>query len=85
MDYKQKYSKQITLPDGTETDTWSKEYMYYCEALSFSKKPLQFRRDMLEKIYKRNQLERLDKVKYWLTHIWDKKRSGVYPTPHNGQ
>ena len=78
-------AKEITLPDGTQTDTWAKEYMYYCEALSFSKKTLKFRRDMLDKIYRRGHTERLNRVKYWLRYIWDKKRLGMDSTPHNGQ
>lgn len=67
-------AKEITLPDGTQTDTWAKEYIYYCEALSFSKKTLKFRRDMLDKIHRRGQIERLEKVKYWLRYIWENKR-----------
>jgi len=47
--------------------------MYYCEALSFSKKPLKFRRDMLDKIHRRGHTERLDRVKYWLKYIWEHK------------
>lgn len=65
-------AKKFILPDGTQTDTWAKEYMYYCEALSFSKKTLRFRKDMLDKIQRRGHIERLHRVKYWLTYIWDK-------------
>lgn len=64
----------ITLPDGTETTTYSKDYMFYCEALSLSKKDLNTRRHRLFKMEELNQLERLDKVKYWLNHIWYKKK-----------
>ena len=62
--------KDIVLPDGTKTDTWSREYMNYCEALNLSKKPYPNRKDFLSKL--KNQ-DRIDKLKYWLTLIWDKK------------
>lgn len=76
---------QITLPDGTQTDTWAKEYMYYCEALSFSRKTLKFRREMIAKIERRGHTERLNRVKYWLRHIWEKKRLSVDSATHNSQ
>ena len=70
---KSRNTKLITLPDGTETDTWSKDYMVYCEALNLSKKTLAFRQKFLKKIDKPNQQERVNKLKYWLTFIWSKR------------
>jgi len=61
---------EITLPDGTVTDTWSKEYMLYCEALNLSKKSLRRRQEFLEKL---TSEDRIEKIKYWLTWIWDSK------------
>jgi len=65
--------KDITLPDGTETNNYSKDYMVYCEALNLSKKTLAFRQKFLKKIDKPLQQERVNKLKYWLTFIWDKR------------
>ena len=70
---KNRTTKLITLPDGTETDNYSKDYMVYCEALNLSKKTLSFRQQFLKKIDKPHQQERVNKLKYWLTFIWDKK------------
>jgi hypothetical protein len=70
---KSRTTKLITLPDGTETDNCSKDYMVYCEALNLSKKTLSFRQKFLKKIDKPHQQERVNKLKYWLTFIWDKK------------
>ena len=47
--------------------------MVYCEALNLSKKTLSFRQKFLKKIDKPHQQERVNKLKYWLTFIWDKK------------
>jgi len=69
---KSRTTKLITLPDGTETDNYSKDYMVYCEALNLSKKTLAFRQTFLKKIDKPHQQERLTKLKYWLTFIWNK-------------
>ena len=60
----------ITLPDGVETDNYSKEYQRYCEALNLSKKPLKMRQEWLNKL---KDQERVDKLKYWLTIIWESK------------
>ena len=70
---KSRTTKLITLPDGTETDNYSKDYMVYCEALNLSKKTLSFRQKFLKEIDKPHQQERVNKLKYWLTFIWDKK------------
>jgi hypothetical protein len=47
--------------------------MVYCEALNLSKKTLAFRQKFLKKIDTSHQQERVKKLKYWLTFIWDKK------------
>jgi len=70
--YKTLTIKDIKLPDGTETNNYSKDYMVYCEALNLSKKTLAFRQTFLKKIDKPQQQQRLNKLKYWLTFIWDK-------------
>jgi len=70
--YKTLTIKDIKLPDGTETNNYSKDYMVYCEALNLSKKTLAFRQKFLKKIDKPQQQQRLNKLKYWLTFIWDK-------------
>ena len=59
--------KNITLPDGTETNNYSQDYQRYCEALNLSKKPLEKRREWL---YKLKDEERVEKLKYWLKIIW---------------
>jgi hypothetical protein len=59
--------RSITLPDGTETDNYSKDYQRYCEALNLSKKPLFKRQEWLNKL---QDEERVEKLKYWLTLIW---------------
>lgn len=59
--------RSITLPDGTETDNYSKDYQRYCEALNLSKKPLFKRQEWLNKL---KDEERVEKLKYWLTLIW---------------
>lgn len=59
--------RSITLPDGTETDNYSKDYQRYCEALNLSKKPLFKRQEWLNKL---KDEERIEKLKYWLTLIW---------------
>jgi len=64
--------KPITLPNGLETDNYSQEYQRYCEALNLSKKPLSQRREWLAKLKDENRVE---KLKEWLTFIWDKKSS----------
>lgn len=71
--YKTLTIKDIILPDGTETNNYSKDYMVYCEALNLSKKTLAFRQRFLNKIDKPQQQERVNKLKYWLTFIWDKR------------
>jgi len=70
---KSRTTELITLPDGTETDNCSKHYMVYCEALNLSKKTLSFRQQFLKKIDKPHQQERVNKLKYWLTFIWNRK------------
>ena len=64
--------KDIVLPDGTKTDTWSREYMTYCEALNLSKQPYQNRKNFL---FELKNKDRGEKLKYWLTLIWDKRAS----------
>lgn len=59
--------RSITLPDGTKTDNYSKDYQRYCEALNLSKKPLFKRQEWLNKL---KDEERIEKLKYWLTLIW---------------
>jgi len=59
--------RSITLPDGTKTDNYSKDYQRYCEALNLSKKPLFKRQEWLNKL---QDEERVEKLKYWLTLIW---------------
>jgi len=70
---KSRTTKLMTLPDGTETHNCSKDYMVYCEALNLSKKTLSFRQKFLKKIDKPLQQERVNKLKYWLTFIWNKR------------
>ena len=70
MTIRERNSKPITLPDGTETDTWSKEYMLYCEALNLSKKPIEQRRYWLNKLKDQTRVEGL---KTWLRLIWKNK------------
>ncbi len=70
---KSRTTKLITLPDGTETDNCSTDYMVYCEALNLSKKTLAFRQKFLKKIDNSHQQERVTKLKYWLTFIWNKR------------
>jgi len=66
-------SKQkITLPNGVETDNYSKDYMLYCEALNLSKKPLEKRREWLNKL---RDEERVKVLKEWLTLIWKDRSS----------
>jgi len=60
----------ITLIDGTETDNCSKEYQRYCEALSLSRKPLEKRREWLNKL---RDEQRVEQLKYWLKLIWQNK------------
>lgn len=60
----------ITLPDGTETDNCSQEYQRYCEALNLSKKPLEKRREWLNKL---RDVNRVEQLKYWLTIIWNQR------------
>jgi len=62
--------RNITLPDGLETDNYSKEYQRYCEALNLSKKPLMQRQDWLNKL---KDQDRVEKLKYWLNLIWKTK------------
>jgi len=62
--------KQITLPDGTETDNYSVEYQRYCEALNLSKQTLHKRREFLGKL---KCQDRVEKLKYWLTWIWNSR------------
>ena len=59
--------RTITLPDGKETDNYSKEYQRYCEALNLSKKPLWKRQEWLDKL---TDEERVEQLKYWLNLIW---------------
>jgi len=63
--------KTIELPDGTQTDNHSQEYQRYCEALNLSKKPLMQRRAWLNKL---KDEQRVEKLKYWLTLIWDNRK-----------
>lgn len=60
--------RNITLPDGTETDNYSQDYQRYCEALNLSKKSLTHRQYWLNKI---TDEERIEKLKYWLKIIWN--------------
>jgi hypothetical protein len=60
--------RTITLPDGKETDNYSKEYQRYCEALNLSKKPLWKRQEWLNKL---TDEERVEQLKYWLNLIWN--------------
>jgi|TARA_R110002012_G_scaffold1278_1_gene5250 hypothetical protein len=62
--------KPVTLPDGTKTDTWSKEYMLYCEALNLSKKSIEQRRKWLNKL---SDKTRVNGLKTWLNLIWKNK------------
>lgn len=62
--------KPVTLPDGTKTDTWSKEYMLYCEALNLSKKSIKQRRKWLNKL---SDKTRVNGLKTWLNLIWKNK------------
>lgn len=64
--------RSIILPNGLETDNYSIEYQRYCEALNLSKKPLEKRREWLNKLKDEN---RVRKLKYWLSIIWDSKRN----------
>ena len=60
--------RPVTLPDGTKTDTWSEEYMLYCEALNLSKKPLNQRQYWLNKLQNK---ERVNGLKRWLLLLWE--------------
>jgi len=62
--------KEIILPDGTKTDNYSQEYQRYCEALNLSKRPLHERRQFLNKLQCQ---DRIEKLKYWLTLIWNSR------------
>jgi len=62
--------RNITLPDGTETDNYSQPYQRYCEALNLSKKPLMQRQAWLNKL---QDHERVEQLKYWLNLIWKTK------------
>jgi len=62
--------RNITLPDGSETDNYSQAYQRYCEALNLSKKPLMQRQAWLNKLQDK---ERVDTLKYWLKLIWESK------------
>lgn len=64
--------RDITLPDGSQTDNYSEPYQRYCEALNLSKKPLRMRQNFLDKI---KDKERVEQLKYWLKLIWDNKAS----------
>ena len=65
-----KDAKEITLPNGSVTDTWSQEYMTYCEALNLSKKSLNKRREFLSKL--KNE-DRVKILKMWLKLFWSDK------------
>ena len=67
---KERNMKLVTLPDGTKTDTWSKEYMLYCEALDLSRKPIEKRREWLNRLKNKDRVEGL---KTWLRLIWKNK------------
>ena len=67
---KERNMKPVTLPDDTQTDTWSKEYMLYCEALNLSKKPIEKRREWLNRLKNKDRVEGL---KTWLRLIWKNK------------
>ena len=71
---RERNAKQITLPDGTETDTWSKEYMLYCEALDLSRKPIEQRRYWLNKLQNK---DRVDGLKKWLKLFWKNHKDNV--------
>lgn len=62
--------RNITLPDGTETDNYSQPYQRYCEALNLSKKPLMQRQAWLNKL---KDQDRVESLKYWLNIIWNIK------------
>ena len=62
--------RNITLPDGSETDNYSQTYQRYCEALNLSKKPLMQRQAWLNKLQDK---ERVEQLKYWLNLIWETK------------
>ena len=62
--------RTITLPDGKETDNYSKEYQRYCEALNLSKKTLMQRQAWLNKLQDK---DRVEKLKYWLKLILENK------------
>lgn len=62
-----KNKRDITLPDGSQTDNYSQEYQRYCEALNLSKKPLWKRQEWLNKL---TDEERVKQLKYWLNLIW---------------
>lgn len=62
--------RNITLPDGLETDNYSQEYQRYCEALNLSKKPLKTRQEWLNKLKDQSRVEQL---KYWLNFIWNSR------------
>ena len=62
--------RNITLPDGSETDNYSQAYQRYCEALNLSKKPLMQRQAWLNKLQDK---ERVNTLKYWLKLIWESK------------
>ena len=65
-----KNKRDITLPDGSQTDNYSKEYQRYCEALNLSKKPLEKRKEWINKL---RDEQRVEQLKYWLKLIWQNK------------
>lgn len=67
--------KEVELPDGSVVGSLSKEYITYCEALSLSKKPLGDRVRFLDKL---TDVKRVEKLKYYLTAIWDSKKKQKY-------
>jgi len=67
---KERNMRPVTLPGGTKTDTWSKEYMLYCEALNLSKKSLNQRQYWLNKL---TDQTRVDGLKKWLLLLWKNK------------
>ena len=71
---KERNMKPVTLPDGTQTDTWSREYILYCEAVSLSKKSLEHRRYWLNKLQDHN---RVNGLKKWLRFFWENHKDNV--------
>jgi len=63
--------KDITLPNGLVTNTWSREYMVYCEAKTIARWSLPKRRSFLDEM---KNTAHVNKLKKWLKFFWENKK-----------